>query len=156
VRQRDPADSRNRRSGKGISSSTTSTLSSSDVGAGGGGRSAADAIATAPRARTFTSFVWESDENELLDGAGPSSGGASSSGRGFGAQAPLTGGSPPAGGDGGGGGSWSQAGLDSWFGDKVDTGPVQLRRTMQPMAAQASQVRASCTGSRRPVTLLAC
>ena len=94
--------------------------------------------------RGLTAFVWESDlagEEEEEEGLGGNGGGYS---RDYapppGATAAWDSGSSSSGGGGGGGGqSWSQAGLDSWFGDKVDTGPLQLRTTMAPMRA-ASQV----------------
>ncbi|KAL4855525.1 hypothetical protein ACK3TF_003862 [Chlorella vulgaris] len=128
VRQRDPADSRNRQTGSGITSSTSATASSSDANSGGrsGGATAA--------ARGLTSFVWESDLDELDEGeAGSFVVGGSSRDS-----------SPPSAAGGAGGDdasqSWSQAGLDSWFGDKVDTGPLQLRPTLKPVASQVSQV----------------
>lgn len=134
MRQRDPADSRNRQTGSGIKTSTSATASSSDANSGGrsGGATAA--------ARGLTSFVWESDLDELDEGEAGSfivGGGSRDS------SPPSPGNSGALGGGGGGedaSQSWSQAGLDSWFGDKVDTGPLQLRPTLKPVASQVSQV----------------
>ncbi|PSC71819.1 calcium-transporting ATPase endoplasmic reticulum-type [Micractinium conductrix] len=144
VRQRDPADSRLRQQGPSIQAYTTDTVSSS---AGGG-----SAAAQKPSTRGLTSFVWESDLDEEDDEDGWGGGGGGGGGGGVGSSPSAGGGggvgsSPSAGGGGGGSGgawaagsgdggqSWSQAGVDSWFGDKVDTGPVALRKARQPMQA---------------------
>ncbi|KAL4436405.1 hypothetical protein ABPG77_009967 [Micractinium sp. CCAP 211/92] len=130
VRQRDPADSRLRLHGANIAATTTDAASSTDRPNGAAPTSSSAA------SRGLTAFVWESDLDGQDDGSDSFVFGGSRD------YMPPPAAAANAGGEwgssGGGGQSWSQSGLDSWFGDKVDVGPVALRQTMKPV--QAAQV----------------
>jgi hypothetical protein len=146
VRNREPADSRLRQRGSGIQGRTTDTASSSEEDSSLGGSSSGSGGAYAASSRGLTSFVWESDLDEDESGAGGGAYGSSrdyaappvgaAGGFGSGGEGWDKGGGGEGGGGGGGGAqSWDQAGLDSWFGNKVDTGPLLLRKTLAPMKA---------------------
>lgn len=139
VRQRDPADSQLRLHGANITSTTTDAASSGDSRSSAAPTSRNGGGGASPPLGGLTSFVWESDLDGDDDG---------SSSFVFGGSHDYT---PPSNVGGvdwssaaGGGQSWSQSGLDSWFGDKVDVGPVALRQTMKPI--QAAQVGAAPSG----------
>lgn len=134
VRQREPSDSRHRRSGPDVTSGPTITYTSQD-----GPKDAPTVTNTAssPSRPAITSLplAWESDTDDEEDdplpflSSGGSSRGSAPTNPSFGG--PLGGGgagdSTIGGGEGGMSSTWSPAGLDSWFGGKVDTGSVTLR-----------------------------
>eukprot|EP00887_Chlorella_sp_A99_P002492 scaffold10.g2492.t1 len=89
--------------------------------------------AAAPVAGSAPAFVWESELGGEGDGDGL---GAASWAAPSSTAAPLRGGitssSSSGGGGNGSGEAWSNAGLDGWFGGKVDTGPLALKQSLQP------------------------
>ena len=139
VRRRDPADSRNRLpAGGSVTSGPTVVTTSAQAKVGAA--PAAAAPATRPAARSSPFLAWQSDgdddeEEEALASASHRSGGG-------GPAAGLA----PGGGGGGGGGAGrapvqGPAGVDSWFGDKVDTGAVGLRAAaLKPSARSTAPV----------------
>ena len=173
VRLREPADSRLRQRGSGIQGRTTDTASSSSGEGSLAGSSGGGGGANAASSRGLTSFVWESDLDEEGSGAGGGAFGGSrdyaappvgaAGGFGSGGERWEKGGGGDSGGGGGGGGgaqSWDQAGLDSWFGNKVDTGPLLLRKTLAPMKAADVSGGAGAGGlagwPARPRAVLCC
>lgn len=112
VRSREPSDSRHRRTGPTI----TAIASAGDRGTLLGGRKPAP---------TTLAFAWESDDDEdNTDEVESFTSPRGSADNGL-PPPPITGGGGA--GFSGGMGSGPPGSLDSWFGDKVDTGGMQLR-----------------------------
>ena len=145
VREREPSDSRHRRTGTDITIGPT--VKSSSSASSSSSRLEAQGNSYRP-ALTTLSFAWESDTDEDDDEDD--------------VVAPSSGTSMPFGGGGGGGSGgsssstytqntgtdWGPGGLDTWFGGKVDTGSVALRPSaVTPTAKGAPGPSTSSAGS---------